>query len=237
MPFVPLDYFGSPRVQQLLQNGQYLTALAYLHFLFTQWTKQGPIPTEHVGGAFRIPVGNTAAVLKALTTGGNDALLQHRGGLVWNERVRKDLLEADRFQSKKATAGAKGAQARWVPDATEETRLVAQRYLNAFNAAHKHRHTLTPTVIKCVDACLSASPPYSPDAIIAAAIMSTGDEWYSDREPAYPLRFRRAGATEGKNHLDDLLAKISPGTTYAQEIVDLAKAHGVNDYFRERTRR
>ena len=95
---------------------------------------------------------------------------------------------------------------------------------------------MTPGLKASVSACLEADPPYSDAALIAAGIMSVTDEWYADRDPSYPLRFRRAGVIEGKSHLDDLLAKISPGVKFPKTIVDLAKAHGVADYFRERTR-
>ena len=87
---------------------------------------------------------------------------------------------------------------------------------------------------KCVGAALTAKPPYVADALIAAAIMSCSDEWYSDREASYPIRFRRDG-TEGKSHLDDLLAKIAPGQKYGKRIVELVKQFEVVDYFKERT--
>jgi hypothetical protein len=117
----------------------------------------------------------------------------------------------------------------------EEIDTVAQRYLLAFNDTHGTRHAMTPNLKARVRACLKADPPYTADALVSAAILSWFDanDWYADKNPTYPLRF----GTEGKAHLDDLLAQIVPGVRFGDKLVKLAKAHGVVAYFREKTGR
>lgn len=130
------------------------------------------------------------------------------------------------------TGAAKGKRSVAAPG---ELASLARRYVDAFNATHSRKHSVTPTVIACVRAALEAEPPYSIDQLIAAVIVS--DDWYSEREPSYPIRFRRAGKMEGKSHLDDLLAQISPGAKFGPRIAALAKEHGVAAFFRERVKR
>lgn len=245
MSFAPSDYFSSPRVNQLLHDGNTDAVLAYLHFMFSQFINQGPIRDVNAAGAFRLPGKDAAKLLETLTAGGDDALIKSKDGHLWNERVRLDLIEAMSFKQSRTEAGRKGATARWKQttllaksiDEFNDIASVATRYIDAFNAAHGKRHTVTPLILKCLEAALTSKPPYIADALIASAIMSCSDEWYSDREPSYPLRFRRAGNTEGKSHLDDLLAKIGPGVKFPKRIVELVKQFAVVDYFKERTKR
>ena len=116
----------------------------------------------------------------------------------------------------------------------QKVKTTCERFLKALNLAQGTRSEATPTLLKWIKANLTAKPPKSEDEIVAAGIMTWGDAWYADKEPSWALRFPQ-GDHVGKSHIDDLLAQIRPGDKFAKEIVEIVKATGASQFFKDRT--
>ncbi|MBX7187683.1 MAG: helix-turn-helix domain-containing protein [Vicinamibacteria bacterium] len=114
-------------------------------------------------------------------------------------------------------------------DAVETT---AERFVAIYNDVHGTHATVTPRILAAVRNALSASRPYPREAILAAAVMTTFDDWYTGRDPAKAIQF----AALGKSHLDDLLAMLVPGFTFGPRLVEIIKRHGLLPYIKPRVR-
>ncbi len=119
----------------------------------------------------------------------------------------------------------------------QKVRTTAERYLSAFNVVHGTRHRATPTLLRWIETCLTAEPPYSAEEIVAAAIMTFGDEFFADKSPTWPLRFPSDQAPErvSRDQIGDLLAQITPGRRFAQQLVDLVHDLDMAEFFTART--
>jgi sulfur carrier protein ThiS len=214
--------------------------------LFTETLARRPTPLSVAKAAMRCGTQSKADDVLRRLGGTTPPLVVVKDGVVWTERAGRLKLSADERIAFELVA----TSARWPIQASRDlptkatsdsldvatATALAERYVKVFNAVNGRRVGVTPAIVGAVKACLKATPPYTWQQILAAAVMTYADDWYADREPSYPLHFKRSVSGEGKAHLDSLLALITPGRKFPDKIVQIIKDADLGRFFHEKVK-